>query len=92
MTVDPRTFQALRGRYARFYVEMDFSAPLPSHIKINHILQSIAYENIYTIFFHCVKMGHRETSCSEKQSTATQNTQSQSSITQQGEEAHGREH
>lgn len=61
--IDNTTLQADRGKYARVYVEVNFSAPLIPFITVLGCLQRVEYESLFLICFDCGKYGHRLENC-----------------------------
>lgn len=60
---DRNTEGAIRGKFARICVELDRTLPLVSTILVGKHKQSVTYEGIQLICFHCGKFGHRKDAC-----------------------------
>ncbi|KAI3893641.1 hypothetical protein MKX03_006219, partial [Papaver bracteatum] len=58
--IDNITESILRGKYARFCVELDTDQPLKYAIRIGNFKQRIEYEGIGLVCFHCGKLSHRK--------------------------------
>ena len=65
LKIDAITNAAIRGRYARVCVQMNTIDPLPKRVRIGSFWQDIVYENLPVFCFHCGRIGHRETHCTE---------------------------
>ena len=65
LKIDAITNAAIRGRYARVCVQMNTTHPLPKRVRIGSFWQDIVYENLHVLCFHCGRIGHRETHCTE---------------------------
>ena len=65
LTIDAVTSAAIRGRYARLYVQFIIAYPLPKRVKIGAFWQDIVYENLLMLCFRCGRLGHREVTCSK---------------------------
>ncbi|CAN1836287.1 hypothetical protein LINPERHAP1_LOCUS34715 [Linum perenne] len=56
--IDFMTQRTDRGKFARIAVEIDLNMPLPLVIELDGCLQLVEYENIPTLCFGCVRVGH----------------------------------
>ncbi|KAK9106971.1 hypothetical protein Syun_022982 [Stephania yunnanensis] len=72
---------ANRSQFARVAIEMDLSKPLLSKFRVAHFWQSVEYEGIPFVCFHCGRYGHRTITCSAKQKVMVENTQQASKET-----------
>ncbi|KAL4319053.1 hypothetical protein GQ457_18G007360 [Hibiscus cannabinus] len=61
--MDYNTHEGERGRFARLAVLVDLTSPLISCLKIDGVLQSLEYEGLHNICFHCGTYGHTKESC-----------------------------
>ncbi|XVE95448.1 hypothetical protein REPUB_Repub02eG0098200 [Reevesia pubescens] len=51
--LDRDTKGVIRGKFARLCVELDLSVPLVFKFLIRKHLQTVEYEGIHLIYFHC---------------------------------------
>ncbi|KAH1074554.1 hypothetical protein J1N35_026882 [Gossypium stocksii] len=58
--LDMNTDNRARGRFARMVIYADLDKPLVSQILINVRKQTVEYESLLTICFHCRRYGHME--------------------------------
>ncbi|KAI8014895.1 hypothetical protein LOK49_LG05G02349 [Camellia lanceoleosa] len=56
--VDIYTATGNRGRFARICIQVDLNKPPMPTIRIDNILQRVAYEGLPNICFHCGLVGH----------------------------------
>ncbi|KAL4375913.1 hypothetical protein GQ457_02G030340 [Hibiscus cannabinus] len=61
--IDYKTREGERGRFARLAVLVDLTCPLIPCLKIDGALQSLEYEGLQNICFHCGTYGHTKDSC-----------------------------
>ena len=66
LKVDTQMMDNERGRFARFYVQIDLEQPLTPRVRIRDMIQKIQYEGISAICFECGRVGHRIDTCSSK--------------------------
>lgn len=52
LTVDRNTHFAISGKFARVYVQLDFTKPLVPQIEIDGHLNNVEYEGLSLICFH----------------------------------------
>ncbi|KAH1107992.1 hypothetical protein J1N35_011760 [Gossypium stocksii] len=69
--LDMNTDNRARGRFARMAVYIDLEKPLVLHLLINGRKQTVEYESLPTICFHCVRYGHTEIFCAFRNSIPT---------------------
>uniref|UniRef100_A0A7N2R4Z1 CCHC-type domain-containing protein n=1 Tax=Quercus lobata TaxID=97700 RepID=A0A7N2R4Z1_QUELO len=65
LKVDAITSAAIRGRYARLYVQINTANPLLKRLKLEHFWQDIIYENLPLLCYRCGRLGHQEIHCSK---------------------------
>ncbi|WOL09925.1 hypothetical protein Cni_G18679 [Canna indica] len=67
LKIDERSFSFERGKYVRVYIEINLALPLRQGVWISlgdsKFFQSVCYENLPSVCFHCGLIGHRELSC-----------------------------
>ncbi|XP_048489738.1 uncharacterized protein LOC125491693 [Beta vulgaris subsp. vulgaris] len=63
--VDYATNNLSRARYARVYVEIDLDHPILTKVWVGNCWQTVLYENLHLLCFHCGCIGHQKTQCSE---------------------------
>ena len=63
LKIDACTIDNIKGRYARFCIQIDLDSPLTSKVRIGSLLQSVQYEGVSAIYFEYGCMGHRVSSC-----------------------------
>ncbi|OMP07545.1 hypothetical protein COLO4_07245 [Corchorus olitorius] len=66
LRVDNRTLMGERGRYARLCVQINMDKPLATDFMIEGKKQSLVYEGIGTLCFHCGRLGHNADSRPDK--------------------------
>lgn len=64
--VDYATNNLIRARYARVFVEVDLDHPILTKVWIGNCWQTILYENLHLLCFHCGRIGHQKAQCSER--------------------------
>ncbi|MFQ6626167.1 hypothetical protein Gotur_004982 [Gossypium turneri] len=57
--VDTNTALAMRGKFARIYVVVDFGKPLILRVRIENFTQQIEYKGLHRICFLCGHVDHR---------------------------------
>nr|POF12125.1 uncharacterized protein CFP56_08886 [Quercus suber] len=63
LRIDTHTAEEARGRYARFYVQVNVNKPLITSIIIGGREQEVVYEGIHKLCFSCGRVGHRREQC-----------------------------
>lgn len=61
--LDKNTVLAMRGKYARLCIEVDFDKPLVPLYALGNFDQRVEYEGLHNICFRCGIVGHRSDSC-----------------------------
>lgn len=61
--IDRNTEDAVRGRFARLCVEVDLSKALLPKLVVGKHIQTVEYEGLHMICFHCGRFGHRREGC-----------------------------
>ncbi|KAL8166546.1 hypothetical protein V2J09_008045 [Rumex salicifolius] len=69
--VDKNTLHAMRGKFARIYVEIDLSKPLQRVIIIKGEQIVVEYEGLGDIYITCGREGHLVNRCPEIPSSST---------------------
>ena len=63
LKIDTVTSAAMRGRFAKLYVQVNTAYPLPKRVKIRAFWQDIVYKNLPMLYYRCGCLGHRESHC-----------------------------
>ncbi|WOL00815.1 hypothetical protein Cni_G09528 [Canna indica] len=70
LKIDEYTLKGIRGKFARVCILLDVRKPIQQDIwidtKYGSFFQTVAYENISVLCFHCGRIGHREANCKLK--------------------------
>ncbi|KAI3852730.1 hypothetical protein MKX03_002291, partial [Papaver bracteatum] len=84
--IDKTTELVMRGKFARFCIEIDIQVALKSDVQIGPIKQKIEYEGINFICFNCGKINHKKDNCPLLQSGSATNVGSQPNVNDAGTE------
>ncbi|GLU04071.1 hypothetical protein SLE2022_212360 [Rubroshorea leprosula] len=65
LKIDHSSQYVCRGRFAKFYVEVDLTQKLKSRLGVGGRANFISYEGLDRILFSCGEYGHRREDCAQ---------------------------
>lgn len=57
--IDGNTFNATRGKFARFCVQIKIDVPLQLGVCMDGVVYQVVYENLPSVCYECGQAGHQ---------------------------------